>query len=164
MKRNLDTIKCQLKALATCRKRPVLCIKGKLTEDAVQKIRGILPQLKDSKGCYPKKLSVLLQSPGGNAEAAYRIALALRVQVEDLEVLVPHRAKSAATLFCLAADTIYLGPHGELGPLDPQMLNLRGSAVRVSALESFNALNQLLRYSLDSLDGVVNHLFYASLG
>ena len=162
MRNKLETIEGQLQTLADFRKRPVLCIIGELNGETVQEVRRILPELRDSEDRYPEKLSVLLESPGGYIEDSYRIALALREHVKDLEVLVPNMAKSAATFFCLAANTIYLGPHGELGPLDPQRQNLRGSAVYVSALESFNALHHLLGYSLDSLDGVVQHLLAAS--
>ncbi len=163
MKNKLEMIEGQLQTLADFRKRPVLCIVGALDQRAVLEIRGLLPQMSDLEERFVGQLSVLLESPGGYGQDAYRIALGLREHVEDLEVLVPHKAKSAATLLCLAADSIHLGPHGELGPLDPQMLNLRGSAVPLSALESFNTLDQLLRYSLDSLDGVVQHLVSASL-
>ncbi|WP_297827626.1 hypothetical protein, partial [Mycobacterium sp.] len=34
--------------------------------------------------------------------------------------LVPDMAKSAATLLCLGADKILMGPAGDLGPVDPQ--------------------------------------------
>ena len=86
------------------------------------------------------------------------MVLAFRESVEDIEVLVPNIAKSAATFFCLAADSIYMGRHGELGPLDPQMLDRTGSARPVSALESFHSLEHLLNYSIDSLYGIVQLL------
>ena len=142
-----------LQALADKRQRPVLCIVGNMDEDSLYEVRRLAPQLKES-----DTLSVLLDSPGGYIEHAYRIVLALREYVQDIEVLVPRWAKSAATFFCLAANTIHMGRYGELGPLDPQRLNLRGSAIPVSALESFQALSQLLKYSLDSLDAIVQRL------
>ena len=142
-----------LQGLATKRRRPVLCFYGDMDPVSVQMIRRIAPKLEES-----SKLSVLLHSPGGNIEDAYRIVLTLREYAEDIEVLVPQWAKSAATFFCLAANTIYIGRYGELGPLDPQMLNLKGSAMRISALESFKALDQLLDFSLDSLYGIVQNL------
>ena len=145
----------ELEVLVATRQRPLLCIVGEMDERSLHEVRSLVPQLEESQF---DKLSVLLDSPGGDIEDAYRMVLALRDCAEEIEVLVPRRAKSAATFFCLAADTIYMGKHGELGPLDPQRLNLRGSARRVSALESFTALSQLLTYSLDSLDGIIRHL------
>ena len=139
-----------LQALADKRQRPVLCIVGNMDEDSLYEVRRLAPQLKES-----DTLSVLLDSPGGYIEHAYRIVLALREYVQDIEVLVPRWAKSAATFFCLAANTIHMGRYGELGPLDPQMRDRTGSARRISALESFQALEQLLAYSLNSLDGII---------
>ena len=142
-----------LRVLVAKRQRPVLCFYGDMDPESLQTVRSIAPQLKAF-----NKLSVLLDSPGGYIEDAYRIVLTLREYAKDIEVLVPQWAKSAATFFCLAVNTIYLGQHGELGPLDPQRFNLQGSARPVSALESFKALDQLLNYSLDSLDGIVRRL------
>ena len=142
-----------LQDLAIKRRRPVLCFCGDMDTESVQRVRSIAPQLK-----VFDKLSVLLDSPGGYIEDAYRIILTLREYAQDIEVLVPQWAKSAATFFSLSANIIYIGQYGELGPLDPQRLNLQGSLKPVSALESFKALDQLLKYSMDSLDGIVQNL------
>ena len=142
-----------LRILANKRGRPVLCLFGGMGPKSVRKVRSLAGELKDF-----DMLSILLHSPGGDIEDAYRMVLALREYVEDIEVLVPRWAKSAATFFCLAADTIYMGRHGELGPLDPQILDLRGSTMRRSPLESFQALDYLLNFSLESLDAVVQEL------
>ena len=97
-------------------------------------------------------------SLGGDIESAYRMVLALRESVEDIEVLVPYYAKSAATFFCLAADSIHMGRYGELGPLDPQRFDRTGSDRPVSSLESFKSLEHLLEYSLESLNGIIELL------
>jgi hypothetical protein len=39
----------------------------------------------------------------------------------QFEVIVPHMAKSAATLICFGASCIHMGPTAELGPVDPQV-------------------------------------------
>ena len=105
-----------------------------------------------------KQLSVILNSPGGSATATYKMILALRRYVDDIEVLVPRQAKSAATFFCLGADTVYMGTEGELGPLDPQVLDRTGSVRQVSALETFKGLEQLLDHSLEAFDTIVKLL------
>ena len=107
-------IQSALQVLATKRRRPILCFYGDMDQESVQMVRHIVPQLKAF-----NELSVLLDSPGGYTEDAYRIVLTLREHAKDIEVLVPQWAKSAATFFCLAANTIYIGRYGELGPLDP---------------------------------------------
>ena len=64
-------------------------------------------------------LDVFLYSRGGGTEVPWRIASALRQYADKWNALVPYRANSAATLLALGADRIVLGPHGELGPIDP---------------------------------------------
>ena len=148
-----DQMPEMLQSLADKRQRPVLCICGDMDQTSVQSVRNIADRTREF-----DELSILLHSPGGDIEDAYRMVLALREHAKDIEVLVPRWAKSAATFFCLAANTIYIGRHGELGPLDPQRLNLQGSAKPISALESFKALDQLLQYSMDSFHGIVQQL------
>lgn len=65
-------------------------------------------------------LHVLLSSPGGDGETAIRMVRSMQTRCSQLTVLVPDMAKSAATLLCLGADKILMGPAGDLGPVDPQ--------------------------------------------
>lgn len=148
--------------LASLRGRPLLCFVGKFSTHEVLTVRDLLSQLSGRED-FCGELSVLLESPGGYPDDVYRMILALREYATDLEILVPQWAKSAATLFCLAANTIHIGKYGELGPLDPQRPDLKGSFRRTSALESFTALRQLFAYSLESLDGLVRHLLIESV-
>src|SRR4051812_207602 len=67
------------------------------------------------------EIDVWLESPGGDANSAYKLALMLRHVAGCVRVVVPDYAKSAATLLALAGDEIYLAPGAELGPLDAQM-------------------------------------------
>jgi ClpP class serine protease len=54
------------------------------------------------------KLTVLLESPGGNQDHAYRLVRTFRRFADSLEVIVVSWAKSGATFFCLGADKIFL--------------------------------------------------------
>jgi len=47
----------------------------------------------------------------------------LRTATKKLTVMVPFYAKSAASLIALGADELILGRAGELGPLDPQVMD-----------------------------------------
>ena len=69
----------------------------------------------------PERLDVLVHSPGGSPTATESIVRLLRSRFTSIRVLVPHTAKSAATMLALAADEILLGDAGELGPIDPQL-------------------------------------------
>jgi|GEM_PF-1582776 len=99
------------------------------------------------------KLSVLIDSPGGDADEAFRLAKLFRRYTDDLEVIVVEWCKSAATLFCLCADTIVMSRDAELGPLDVQLRNPK-TGVMFSALQSFKALEYLKQYAIEVLDNV----------
>ena len=66
-----------------------------------------------------KPLHVLLASPG-DGETAIRMVRSLQARCSELTMLIPDMAKSAATLLCLGANKILMGPGGDLGPVDPQ--------------------------------------------
>jgi len=69
-----------------------------------------------------KGVDLILNSPGGQPEVAEKIVSTLRHFYDDnLRVIVPEYAKSAATIVCLGADEIVMGFCSELGPIDPQM-------------------------------------------
>jgi ClpP class serine protease len=68
------------------------------------------------------KLHLLLQSPGGDGEAAVRIARSAQARCDEFSVIVPDIAKSAGTLLALGADHIIMGSTSDLGPVDPQIM------------------------------------------
>lgn len=71
------------------------------------------------------KLVVLLESSGGDINAAYNISQLLRrYGKERLEIVIPRWAKSAATLLACSGDVIKMTPVSELGPVDPQITEL----------------------------------------
>jgi len=65
------------------------------------------------------KIDLILFSYGGDADAAYKMIKIFRGFCEGLSIIIPSEAKSAATLMSFGADTIYMGPVSELGPIDP---------------------------------------------
>lgn len=65
-------------------------------------------------------LDLFLHSPGGSAEAAESLIEYLRTRFDDIRVVVPIAAMSAATMVALAADEVVMGAHSQLGPIDPQ--------------------------------------------
>lgn len=145
-----------LNALANERGRPVLLLNCLMVDELLSAIEDISDEHPDFR--KHKQLSVLLKSQGGYATATYKLILALRNCADDIEVLVPDYAKSAATFFCLGSDMIYMGQAGELGPLDPQVIDRTGSARPVSALETFKGLEHLLNHSLQAFDAIVELL------
>jgi hypothetical protein len=68
-----------------------------------------------------KKISVLLYTPGGTTMAAQNLVNMLRMFCDDLEIIVPNKARSAGTLMCLGADRIVMTKQATLGPIDPSL-------------------------------------------
>ena len=64
---------------------------------------------------------LILVTPGGDADAAYRIARCLQEKYQKFSLFVPGWCKSAGTLLAIGADELYMSDYGELGPLDVQL-------------------------------------------
>lgn len=70
-----------------------------------------------------KGLCLILDSPGGDALAAERIVRICReYSTGNFEVIVPRRAKSAATMIAFGANEIYMTQTATLGPISTQVL------------------------------------------
>lgn len=62
-------------------------------------------------------LNLILDSIASYPDDAYKIANVMHEFCDSLTVIIPFKAKSAATLLSLAGQTIVMGPLSELGPL-----------------------------------------------
>jgi len=109
-----------------------------------------------------EKLTVLIDSPGGDPDATFRLIKTIRRFTTNLEVIVVNWAKSAATLFCLGADKILMSPDAELGPLDAQLRSPKDGR-QFSALNAFKSLEYLRQYGIEVLD-IVSLLFKKRVG
>lgn len=99
---------------------------------------------------------LVINSPGGQALAAERIANVCRnYSGGDFEVIVPHMAKSAATMICFAASKIYMSRTGELGPVDPQVVYKRGGdfPMYISADEYVRSYDDLMKKATSAETG-----------
>jgi len=68
-----------------------------------------------------KNVFLMLVTPGGDADAAYRVARCLQDHYECFISFVSGYCKSAGTLCVLGANEIVMSDMGELGPLDVQI-------------------------------------------
>lgn len=98
-----------------------------------------------------QEIAVLLHSPGGYAQDAYRIARTLQTHCNGFVAIVPKYAKSAATLLALGATDIIMSDHAELGPLDAQIYD-PGREEPISALDEVQSLERLHAFSLEAVD------------
>ena len=100
-------------------------------------IEGVLQKMDLSNG-----LILIINSPGGDGLAAERIINLCRnySSTKDFWVIVPGKAKSAATMICFGASKIIMSRNSEFGPVDPQlaMEDKRFSALNV--VKSYNDL------------------------
>lgn len=93
----------------------VIFFDGELSPISAYHLHKIIRKSKE------QKLFLILESPGGQIDTAAKILHICKEYFKEFNVIVPSYAKSAATLICLAADNLFLGKGGELGPIDPQV-------------------------------------------
>ncbi len=86
-----------------------------ITSDDIQ---GFMSAMHGLKG---DKLDIILHSPGGSMEAADQIVQYLRRKYNHIRAIIPQNAMSAATMISCACDSIVMGKHSALGPIDPQV-------------------------------------------
>ena len=108
-----------------------------------------------------KPIALLLQSPGGYAESAFRIARLLRNRCGGFTVLVPGMAKSAATLLALGADRIIMGAQAEFGPLDAQIDDTEREQ-SISALEVVQSVERLNSEAMQAVDAIMRQWIRSS--
>ena len=80
----------------------------------------ILSQILNQSEKLPR-LDFIIHSPGGLIGVARAFAIKMRESAKQLSLLVPRKAKSSATLLCLAADEIVATSSAEFGPIDPMI-------------------------------------------
>lgn len=83
-------------------------------------IRSFIDQL-ESIPKEQKSIDLLVISNGGDPITALRIMGLLRERFDNVAVLLPYVAYSAATILSLGADEIVMHQYSNLGPVDPQM-------------------------------------------
>lgn len=105
-----------------------------------------------------KEVLLVLSTAGGDAHAGFRIARSLQHYYGKFDVLVPRYCKSAGTLLCVGATTLYLANKSELGPLDVQVKKNDELVGRNSGLDILQAVNYLQNQALNAFKTYVNDL------
>jgi hypothetical protein len=115
---------------------------GMITDNDAEMIENLLSAEHDR-----GRIVMVLSSAGGFGLAAERLVNVCRAySAGNFEVIVPHMAKSAATLVCFGASRIYMSPTAELGPVDPQVkyYDDNGKEQWISAEEYVRSYDELL--------------------
>ena len=107
--------KRKLVTLITSTKKPEPQFSTQIAQDILPIFYKILKQ-----GTGGRELDLILHSSGGQIDTPWPLINLVREYCDDLRVIVPWRAHSAATLVCLGANAIEMGPLSSLSPIDPQ--------------------------------------------
>ncbi len=113
-----------------------------LSDDDADMLEALLQTMDLSRG-----IALLLSSPGGSGLAAERIINICRRYsgTGDYWVIIPGKAKSAATIISFGASKVFMGPASELGPVDPQFSIIEdGRQKRFSLCNLVASYNELL--------------------
>lgn len=97
------------------------------------------PKFQEDRTRYanPDNIDVIVDSGGGDADAAYHIAKLLHANFKGtITYIIPRFAKSAATLLICGGNKIIMGETSELGPLDPQIMQEDGTFVSAKSVKA----------------------------
>lgn len=92
-----------------------------LTSIVNDDLHGLMEVIHGLKG---EKLDIILHSPGGSPTATEALVKYLRTKFNDIRIIIPHAAMSAATMLACSANKIVMGKHSFIGPIDPQIFLL----------------------------------------
>lgn len=112
---------------------------GVIDVGIVKFFRDFIEKLKD--GSAKGRLVIVLNTPGGTAEAVEKMVEIVRFHYDEVYFVVPDFAMSAGTIFCMSGDRIFMDYSSSLGPIDPQVS--KGSEY-VPALGYLEKVEQLL--------------------
>lgn len=107
------------------RGRPLICyVTSSRNNASANMASDVIPEFAKQILSIPttnKKVDILIVSNGGDPTVSWRIISLLRERFNEVGVLLPYAAYSAATLLSLGADEILMHPFSNLGPVDPQL-------------------------------------------
>lgn len=137
-----------LLTLITSTKQPEEHFAAQIAVDTLPIIYSLINGSETNKD---KTIDLIIYSAGGVIDAPWAIVNLIREYYENLCIVVPNRAHSAATLIALGADKILMGPLGTLSPIDPQ-LNIKQTEPSLNirtGIEDIYGYYILLKETLD---------------
>jgi len=115
-----------IREIEACRNSRLICYitgdRENLSTRIAPDVTGVFFRHLELIGTYPM-IDVFLYTRGGDVLTPWRLIHLIREYTDRLGVLVPFRAYSSGTLICLGADDVVMGKMGELGPIDPSVVN-----------------------------------------
>jgi len=101
--------------------RDILVFAGDPMKNASIEYPDILPIQDQLSNLHGTELDIILETPGGFAEVVEDLVRLIRAKYSSVAVIIPGYAKSAGTIFSMAADDILMGQISALGPIDAQI-------------------------------------------
>ena len=95
-----------------------------------------------------KGLDLILHTPGGDVAATESIIDYVLQKFEDIRVVVPQLAMSAGTMIACSVDSILMGRHSSLGPIDPQYRGLPAHAVLEEFKKAYEEIKKINQNSM----------------
>jgi len=140
-----DTIKSllskKLEELESHLEADVLTYYGQIFDGNEGAFLQVVEQLRENKKYT--KLFIILTTDGGSATAVERHVHIIRQHYKEINFIIPDRAFSAGTIFCMSGDKIYMDYYSVLGPIDPQVLSKENKWV--PALGYLDKINELIQ-------------------
>jgi len=132
--------------LFTSQKKPEQLFATQIAQDTLPIFYEIL-----KKGNLGDKIDLLLHSSGGQIDTPWPLINLIREYCKEINVLVPWKAHSAATLIALGANIIEMGPLASLSPIDPQFQIKTGQKDEVvgAGVEDIYGYYSLIKETLD---------------
>ena len=97
-----------------------------------------------------QKITLILYTLGGDTMATWNIVNLIREYCDELEIIVPRKARSSGTIMCLGANKILLTHQSTLGPIDSSLNSPLGTKVNI------NGQTITLPTSVESVKGYFN--------
>jgi hypothetical protein len=138
----------------------VLLFSDEISNETADELIAVLSSIREPK----PNIALILTTPGGVPDAAFRIARFLQRNYKKFILLVFGFCKSAGTLIALGADEIVMSDYGELGPLDVQVSVTDDLVSRSSGLDIEQALNVISIRTFDAFGQYFNQLIQGSQG
>lgn len=133
-----------------------------ISSDDIAPIGSILQCFKDT-----DVIDFMIHSPGGDGNTAEKIVDMCRSNLPSggsFRVIVPNKAKSAATLIALGSDEIVMGYSSELGPIDAQIpVNISGIVQFISAQSFIDAKEELVKKTHEAVQSRKEYQGYLQL-
>jgi Serine dehydrogenase proteinase len=136
----------QIKRIQETTGRRLICFVSSPFASIVRDIVPVFADLLDDLDGN-EDLDLLLNTPGGDIDAAEKLVIMCRARCKGFRVIVPESAKSAGTMMACSADSILMGFASELGPIDPQVYvpDASGRVISRPAHSFLNGLEDIKR-------------------